>query len=594
MRDGADPLRDNKVHLLIPVKKTASSPGGPNAGNLVFQIEFEPTPQNRLDVKSIETVPQGNDIATDVLDQLTVTFNKPVKAETFTRTDMVLRYEGEKLQSDITITKAADNDSIFTLKMSDVSRNGYYTLQVLTADLTDQEGFPGLNGKQVGWMLYKGGLIQYNVAPWPDTTAGSVTTDNDGATSGDAQYGSNMTMTASPAEGYDFSYWGTVDESIESVAQARTARAPAVVLQESQISRYSDANPVVVPMNKAYNMRAVFKAKTFTVTIAYDERQGRVSQPSAIHDYGSVLSLVAEPLEGYKFVGWYDGDDLLSTAADYAYTVTKATTLTARFKLINEDIVLREQADYTPLAVEQASVRLQRTFRKGGWNTICLPCPVDDPQTVFGDGTRVAQLTGITDQALQFESVTTMAANVPYLIYVGSLNNNPLVAEGTDYQSIYNIGITDISADVSTLTATKGAATISGTYTNQTLSANSGYYTISGQRAALVETATPSGRFTAFLKLTDRSDRSVKIAVDGEIIGELLGDVNNDGMVGIGDIISVTNIMAGIENSPEVRERADLNSDGEIGIGDIISITNIMAGLKALGREARHLLENPD
>ena len=55
------------------------------------------------------------------------------------------------------------------------------------------------------------------------------------------------------------------------------------------------------------------------------------------------------------------------------------------------------------------------------------------------------------------------------------------------------------------------------------------------------------------------------------------GDVNADGEVGIGDIITITNVMAG-DGTEAVIKRADVNGDGEVGIGDIISITNIMAG----------------
>jgi hypothetical protein len=62
-----------------------------------------------------------------------------------------------------------------------------------------------------------------------------------------------------------------------------------------------------------------------------------------------------------------------------------------------------------------------------------------------------------------------------------------------------------------------------------------------------------------------------------DITDVLKGDVNGDGKVGIGDIITITNVMAG-EATDEVAKRADVNHDGEVGIGDIISITNIMAG----------------
>ena len=63
------------------------------------------------------------------------------------------------------------------------------------------------------------------------------------------------------------------------------------------------------------------------------------------------------------------------------------------------------------------------------------------------------------------------------------------------------------------------------------------------------------------------------------IIGSGLdGDVNQDGQVGIGDIIAITNVMAGTAGSDAVAGKADINGDGDVGIGDIIAVTNIMAG----------------
>ena len=60
-----------------------------------------------------------------------------------------------------------------------------------------------------------------------------------------------------------------------------------------------------------------------------------------------------------------------------------------------------------------------------------------------------------------------------------------------------------------------------------------------------------------------------------------VGDVNADGEIGIGDIVAVTNVMAGITTDAATTERADVNADGDIGIGDIVAITNIMAGVTA-------------
>ena len=58
----------------------------------------------------------------------------------------------------------------------------------------------------------------------------------------------------------------------------------------------------------------------------------------------------------------------------------------------------------------------------------------------------------------------------------------------------------------------------------------------------------------------------------------LPGDVNLDGQVGIGDIVAITNVMAGGADDSGLVLRADVNQDGEVGIGDIVAITNIMAG----------------
>ena len=58
----------------------------------------------------------------------------------------------------------------------------------------------------------------------------------------------------------------------------------------------------------------------------------------------------------------------------------------------------------------------------------------------------------------------------------------------------------------------------------------------------------------------------------------VVGDVNGDGTVGIGDIVAITNYMAGMTNGITL-ERADVNGDGTVGIGDIVALTNIMAGI---------------
>lgn len=55
-----------------------------------------------------------------------------------------------------------------------------------------------------------------------------------------------------------------------------------------------------------------------------------------------------------------------------------------------------------------------------------------------------------------------------------------------------------------------------------------------------------------------------------------IGDVNGDGEVNVGDIVTVCNFMAG--KGTVSQQQADVNGDGEVNVGDIVTICNIMAG----------------
>jgi hypothetical protein len=68
-----------------------------------------------------------------------------------------------------------------------------------------------------------------------------------------------------------------------------------------------------------------------------------------------------------------------------------------------------------------------------------------------------------------------------------------------------------------------------------------------------------------------------KIPLGAAPIG-LKGDVNRDGEVNVGDLVSVSNFMASGTASGIAMEDADVNQDGEVNVGDLVTISNIMAG----------------
>jgi len=58
----------------------------------------------------------------------------------------------------------------------------------------------------------------------------------------------------------------------------------------------------------------------------------------------------------------------------------------------------------------------------------------------------------------------------------------------------------------------------------------------------------------------------------------LIGDVNGNGGVDIGDAVSIVNYLVGKETSSFVEKAADTNHNGQIDIGDAVTIVNFLVG----------------
>ena len=466
----------------------------------------------RLDVVSIQTVPNDDDIATDVIDELTVTFNKGIQPETFTRKDIVLRYEGEKQTVDLPITMV-ENDSIFKLNTSALSENGYYVLQVRTDSIRDKENYLGYNGLQVKWMLFKGGLVSYNILPWPLDANGDITvmaghsgqTPVSVSSTGFANYGDDVTITATPNEGYTFQYWAKppkVDASLGSTRRKMPFRTPTeeAALREDQLEKFSTENPLSIELNQIYDLRAVFKPIPYTVSVSNDDEAGSVNVATGIYDYGTALNVEAAAKDGYAVEGFIINGNYVEGATT-SVTVRDNTTIEVQYKDNKpQSVLLRDTQDYTPTVIEHANVTLQRSFRKGTWNTICLPFAVEYPGDVFGSGTLIARLTGMNGNLLQFDYVAEMEANVPYLIKPGTLNNSSL-ADGTSKSGVYFINETAIEVPASgTPHDPHGDIDFIGSYVQTYVPVSDGNYYISSNILYYVDAdaVVPTGRFRGY------------------------------------------------------------------------------------------------
>ena len=148
LRDAGAPHYENRLHFIGDMKAEGES----------FLLTFEPAPDLELAVEKYPDLPDEEGVITEPLKTLTVRFNKPIDASTFTVEDMKLCHEGMPLDiSQMSITKVSDTD--FRLDLSGLTeKTGYYVLTVQTVNITDTEGFNGYLGKLATWIQFLGDL----------------------------------------------------------------------------------------------------------------------------------------------------------------------------------------------------------------------------------------------------------------------------------------------------------------------------------------------------------------------------------------------------------------------------------------------------
>lgn len=536
MKDGIDPQLDYRLHIADIVS---------GKGTNKYIVEFEPIPELRLDVKSITTVPADDQIAEKLIEELTVEFNKDIKPETFTREDIVVRHEGKLYSGDIAIApKDEATKRVFKLNTSALSENGYYVLQVKTDNITDAENYPGAEGKMVRWMLFKDGLVHYNVHVLPLADWGSVECVKDAPTetpaasakramkkaeanSGQLAYGGGMTFKATPSKGYRFVCWkdNATDEVLSNNAEYH------------------------VEARNTLDISAVFEAETYKVTVKCDADGGTMDVASGLYEYGTKLTLDAKPNDGYRLDGYKLNGVQTETAAPYELTVDGPIEVEVLFHDLSPvDVILDERKDYQrPVEYVSAAslqngtnVKLYRSFLKEAWNTICLPCAVENPEEVFGAGTQVAKLAGMTPTSLTFEYVEKMEANTPYIIKPTAVNN-AAYANVASPTVLYDLGMRTLEdlpegKDRPTYETESGVSFI-GAYRVENLPANEGYYYISGNKFYYIDVPVPTTRYRGFFHSDVHNGAMLSLAFGG-------GTTNIENVyflpAGAGDIYDLT------------------------------------------------------
>lgn len=247
-----------------------------------------------------------------------------LKATNVDVTEATLTWEGEgeeygityypttdKTQAKTVYQDATDAD-LQTLKLEGLTTNVNYTAEVVSYCTKGDRQNGSIAVSTRFRTLRELYTLTLNVLP--DGTAGTVT--------GNGSYleGGNVTLTATPAEGYKFAAWKDGDS----------------VLSNDTVYKFK------MPARSIVYTAVFTTLEKFTVSVDITPKgAGRVTGTGR-HTEGEEVKLTATPNQGYKFVVWKEGETELSNNAVYTFTMpSEHITYTAVFEptTANEDPV---------------------------------------------------------------------------------------------------------------------------------------------------------------------------------------------------------------------------------------------------------------
>lgn len=148
---------------------------------------------------------------------------------------------------------------------------------------------------------------EYNLSLTKNINVSTITISGDGS----HKYDSSVTITTSTTEeGYAFNGWYDGETLV------------------SPLSTYTFKMP-----HNNYSLEAVYDYNEYELTLTTDTTKGTVTGENT-YSFDSYVTVVAEATTGYEFVGWYDGDNIVSNLATYAFKMPHNNlSLEGRFDL---------------------------------------------------------------------------------------------------------------------------------------------------------------------------------------------------------------------------------------------------------------------
>ena len=146
---------------------------------------------------------------------------------------------------------------------------------------------------------------------------------------GEYHYQETCTLTAIANEGYSFAYF--VQEGVA----------------------YWNGNPISFNVNDGTSFVAYFNVNSYEIEASSSPSEGGSVSGGGTYTYGSSCTLTATPASGYTFTNWMENGNVVSTSANYTFTVSGNRSLVANFTstLAVPSVVVDEIIRITPRGV---------------------------------------------------------------------------------------------------------------------------------------------------------------------------------------------------------------------------------------------------
>ncbi|MBR0177617.1 MAG: T9SS type A sorting domain-containing protein [Bacteroidales bacterium] len=258
-----------------------------------------------------------------------ITFTAP--ATTGTATLTVFGYNKITYVATIQITSGGTQS--YTVNVSanptdggTVTGGGTYNQgQSCTVSATANNGYTFVNWKEGNTVVSTNANYTFNVTgnrtlvanfeaqPQSYTISVSATPTNGGTVTGGGTYtqGQSCTVTATANNGYTFVNW---------------KEGSTVVSTNANYTFNVTGNRILVANFEA-------QPQSYSVSVSANPAEGGTVEGGGTYTEGQSCTVSATANEGYTFVNWKEGNDVVSTNANYTFTVNGNRTLVANFQM---------------------------------------------------------------------------------------------------------------------------------------------------------------------------------------------------------------------------------------------------------------------